>query len=509
MTKLIRLFNTVKYLKAIQIYYRLFYFFRAKFRKAVGFKYSFSKNSTSIALTLGHSIDTYAHCKVNEFTFLNLTKKFDEEIDWNYKNHGKLWTYNLTYFDYLKEKSDLSLIHDFINNMEKLQDALEPFPISLRGVNWIKFLNFHGIRDKKIDNNLYAQYFILLDNLEYHLLGNHLLENGFSLLFGAYYFHNDTLYAKAKEILHNELEEQILNDGGHFELSPMYHQIMLFRVLDCINLVQNNPYRNQELLPLLTRKAAVMLGWLESITYRDGTIPLVNDSTERIAPSSKELFSYAQRLQVDIKVLPLSGSGYRKIKKDNYECLVDIGNIGPDYIPGHAHADTFHFELYIQQAPFIVDCGVSTYEINTRRMIERSTLSHNTVTINNKNSSTVWGGFRVAERAKIIEFSEDTNHIKSTHDGYQAIGILHTRTWSFNENTVRIEDALNKKADAVARLHFHPDISKEDIITRVKSNHPIVFSAYSYAAQFNQLRDAICAEIPFSQNLAVEITTNP
>jgi hypothetical protein len=474
-----------------------------------GFTYPFSKKSASFPLKLERSLETHARYANREFAFLNLTKKFDAKIDWNYKKYGKLWTYNLTYFDYLKESSHLPLIHEFIDSMEELKDALEPFPISLRGVNWIKFLNFHGIRDNKIDNNLYAQYSILLDNLEYHLLGNHLLENGFSLLFGAYYFHDGTLYAKAKEILQDELDEQILDDGGHFELSPMYHQIMLFRILDCINLVQNNPYRNQELLPLLERKAAVMLGWLENITYRDGTIPLVNDSAEQIAPSSQELFTYAQRLRLGIKILPLSESGYRKIKRDNYECLVDIGNIGPDYIPGHAHADTFHFELHIKQTPFIVDCGVSTYEADGRRMRERSTVSHNTVTVNGENSSAVWGGFRVAERAKIVECFEDTDRIKATHDGYWAIGILHTRTWSFNENTVHIEDALNKDADAVARLHFHPDISKEDIITRVKSNHPIIFSAYSYAAQFNQLRDAICAEIPFRQNLAVEITTNP
>ena len=84
--------------------------------------------------------------------------------------------------------------------------------------------------------------YILLDNLEYHLLGNHLLENGFSLLFGAYYFQDENLYKKAKEILEKELNEQILDDGAHFELSPMYHQLMLFRVLDCINLVKHNQW---------------------------------------------------------------------------------------------------------------------------------------------------------------------------------------------------------------------------------------------------------------------------
>lgn len=509
MTKVIPLFHTVKFLKITQIYFRIFYFLRGKWRKITRFTYPFSKESTSYPLKLEPSLKSHPHHSDREFTFLNLTKEFDGRIDWNYKNHGKLWTYNLSYFEYLTEKTDLALIHEFIDSMEKLKDPLEPFPISLRGINWIKFLTYFAISDKKIDDSLYGQYFILLDNLEYHLLGNHLLENGFSLLFGAYYFHDDTLYAKAKEILYHELEEQILDDGAHFELSPMYHQIMLYRVLDCINLVKNNSYQSQELLLLLTRKASVMLGWLENISYRDGSIPMVNDSAEKVAPSSKELSAYAQRLQLAPQILPLSESGYRKIKRDSYECLVDIGNIGPDYIPGHAHADTLHFELHLNQIPFVVDCGVSTYEVNRRRMIERSTTSHNTITVDGKNSSIVWGGFRVAQRAKIIDLYEDTNHIKATHDGYQSIGILHTRIWSFEENAILIEDTLSKEANAVARLHFHPDVSEEDIIIRVKSNHPIVFSTYSYAVQFNQLQDAICAEIPFSQNLTVEITINP
>lgn len=475
----------------------------------MGFSYPFLKESFSYPLNLEPSLESHAHFANHTFTFLSLTKKFDEKVDWNYKNYGKLWTYNLAYFEYLTEESHVTLIHDFIHRMNELKDPLEPFPISLRGINWIKFLTYFAISDKKIDDSLYGQYFILLDNLEYHLLGNHLLENGFSLLFGAYYFHDDTLYAKAKEILYRELEEQILDDGAHFELSPMYHQIMLYRVLDCINLVKNNSYQSQELLLLLTRKASVMLGWLENISYRDGSIPMVNDSAKKVAPSSKELSAYAQRLQLATQILPLSESGYRKIKRDSYECLVDIGNIGPDYIPGHAHADTLHFELHLNQIPFVVDCGVSTYEANRRRMIERSTASHNTITVDGKNSSIVWGGFRVAQRAKIIDLYEDTNHIKATHDGYQSIGILHTRIWSFEENAILIEDTLSKEANAVARLHFHPDVSKEDIIIRVKSNHPIVFSTYSYAVQFNQLQDAICAEIPFSQNLTVEITINP
>ena len=327
MNKFIRLFNTVKYLKLKQIYFRLFYFARDRVRKTLGFKYEFSKGSKSTPLKLAKSCDSYSSYSNGEFSFLNLSKKFDENIDWNYNKYGKLWTYNLTYFEYLKEKEDIALIYNFIDNIENIKDGLEPFPISLRGINWIKFLTYHDIKDKKIDDSLYAQYYILLDNLEYHLLGNHLLENGFSLLFGAYYFEDEKLYKKAIEILKSELEEQILDDGGHFELSPMYHQIMLFRLLDCINLVKNSSYKNQELLKFLTSKAELMLGWLKNISYENGDIPLFNDSANCIAPTSKQLFEYANNLKLIIKNSTLKESGYRKIDKEKYESVIDIGEV--------------------------------------------------------------------------------------------------------------------------------------------------------------------------------------
>ena len=506
MNKYIRLFNTVKYLEFTQIYYRIFYFVRAKFRKISRFKYKFVKKSSSTALSLINSCEYYSIYKDGEFTILNLSKKFDSKIDWNYSEYGKLWTYNLTYFEYLKEREDLSLIYDFIENICSVKDGLEPFPISLRGMNWIKFLTKYKIKDKKIDDSLYAQYYILLDNLEYHLLGNHLLENGFSLLFGAYYFQDENLYKKAKEILEKELNEQILDDGAHFELSPMYHQLMLFRVLDCINLVQNNSWENQELLIFLEEKASLMLGWLKSISYENGEIPLLNDSANCIAPISNELFKYANNLKLSIQHSKLSQSGYRKVKKQNYDCIVDIGEIGASYIAGHAHADTFNFELYIKNKPFIVDAGLSTYNIGKQRDSERSTKAHNTVEINGQNSSEVWGGFRVANRANIVELIEKEDLIKSTHDGYKKkFGILHTRKWIFKEDKIIIEDSLNKECNAIARLHFYPDIRESEIRERIILNSQFSILNYEYAPEFNKTIKALVLEIPFKKDLKVEI----
>jgi hypothetical protein len=507
MNKFILLFNTVKYLRLKQIYFRLYYFVRARFRKIIGFKYTFLKGSNLIPLILEHSIDNeYSNVENNQFSFLNLSKKFNSEIDWNYNNYGKLWTYNLTYFEYLKKKEDVRLIYDFCENIETIKDGLEPFPISLRGINWIKFLTKFKIKDKKIDDSLYAQYYILLDNLEYHLLGNHLLENGFSLLFGAYYFRDEKLYRKAIEILKEELDEQILEDGGHFELSPMYHQIMLFRLLDCINLVQHNSYKNQELLELLKVKAELMLGWLKNISYQNGDIPLLNDSANKIAPTTQQLIGYAKLLNVECFMLNvnLKESGYRKIDKKNYECIVDIGDIEASYIPGHTHADTFNFELRIDDKPFIVDSGLSTYETNNLRFEQRSTKAHNTIEVFGKDNSEVWGGFRVANRASVVKIKEINNLIKATHDGYKKYDILHTRTWTFEDDKIIIEDKLNKDSGAVFRLHFHPDVIEDEIKRRIQ-NPKSKIQNYKYAQEFNKIQKALVLEIKFTKELKVEI----
>jgi heparinase II/III-like protein len=531
MKKFILLFNTVKYLKPRQIYFRLYYNLRGRLRRVSGFSYSLSVSAKSHPLQLTEPIASLPSFDKNTFTFLNLSHTFVDGIDWNHAEYGKLWTYNLTYFDFLQQKGlkkevGLNLIHFFIAQAGEIKDGLEPFPISLRGINWIKFLVQEKFIEPKIDDFLFAQYLRLMDNLEYHLLGNHLLENGFSLLFGAYYFQDEKLYDKAKLILTAELDEQVLEDGGHFELSPMYHQIMLFRVLDCINLVQNNTFKEQELLPLLATKAKAMLGWLNTMTFANGSIPLFNDSANKIAPTTVQLNEYALVLQCfqhikDASVcLPLNVSGYRKISKPQYEMIIDIGQIGPDYIPGHAHSDTFNFELHVASSsgtsPFIVDTGLSTYETNARRTAERSTVAHNTVQLDGMEQSEVWGGFRVADRAFVIAVKETENHILAVHDGYKkCLGALHQRELVFSENSIKITDQIfsDKKHHAVARLHFHPDVKLEQVEAGIKADNWFVkinnleFSLrnYNYAPEFNKLLPAQMLEISFTNNIEVEI----
>ena len=197
--------------------------------------------------------------KNNTFEFLNIKHDFSNEVNWNHDQYGKLWTYNLNYFDFLNQheltkEEGLYLIQNYIENEAHLKDGKEPYPISLRLINWVKFLAENNIKEDQIDTVLYHHTRILMYNLEYHLLGNHLLENAFALFFGAYYFQDDQIYSKSKKLLTLQLEEQILKDGAHYELSVMYHQILFHRLLDCIQLIVLNPTRKEDNLLLFLKE---------------------------------------------------------------------------------------------------------------------------------------------------------------------------------------------------------------------------------------------------------------
>lgn len=494
--------NTLKYLKFKQVYYRVKYMLR---KKLVTTNYNKPLLTKTRSLNWTNNFSNPSSFKpAYIFTFLNIEHSF-EKIDWNYNEYGKLWTYNLNYFDFLHQKElskeeGLLLIHDYIKNKDSVKDGLEPYPISLRGINWIKFLSIHKIIDPEIDSFLYNNCLQLLDNLEYHILGNHLLENGFSLLFGAHYFNDSKFYKVAQDIVKKELQEQILDDGAHFERSPMYHQIMLWKLLDCIQLVQFNRQSHLEpFLLLMESKAKDMLSFMEEICFDNGNFPQFNDAAYGIVPVKKQLLAYAASLGLKHKKIPLSSSGYRKIKQDDLEIIVNIGQIGPSYQPGHAHADTFSFCLNYKGKPIIVDTGTSTYNIGNRRDLERSTLAHNTVAYDGQNSSEVWDGFRVADRAKVSIEEESLNCISISHDGYRKSGVIHERKFDFTSVSFTISDKMkgNVKNESHSSLHFHPEVKidfkensmilNDNLKLTWKGFDEVSLDDYSYAPEFNTL----------------------
>ena len=184
--RIVLYFNTIKYLKFIQIFYRILYFFKK--RKKLS---SHNINISTAQICFPYTLKGKKILYDDFFIFLNKKKKF-KKIDWNFILYGKLWNYNLNYFDFLlqnniSKEEGINLIFDFISKKDSLKFGNQQYPTSLRIINFIKFISKYKIKDFRIDRIIYDDIYFLKNNLEYHLLGNHLLENGFSLLL---YFNN-------------------------------------------------------------------------------------------------------------------------------------------------------------------------------------------------------------------------------------------------------------------------------------------------------------------------------
>jgi uncharacterized heparinase superfamily protein len=168
------------------------------------------------------------------------------------------------------------------------------------------------------------------------------------------------------------LSEQFLDDGAHFELSPMYHSLAMEDLLDLYQLKSRLPsnFPSQE----IQKKFLTGMNWLSYLSYENGELAHFNDCANGIAPTFKELEDLGKRLglnwslKADIKFNFFQKSGFAIVKDENIHLIADIGDIGPDYLPGHAHADSLSFELTIKGQRVIVNSGTGEYGLSDERL---------------------------------------------------------------------------------------------------------------------------------------------
>ncbi len=412
------------------------------------------------------------------FVFLNESRRITNEAAWNDPAIEKLWLYNLHYFDDLNATDAIdrrgwhsSIIARWIaENPPGYGNGWEPYPSSLRVVNWIKYALGGGELSAQAIASLAVQVRFLCERLEFHLMGNHLLANAKALLFAGIFFEGkeaQAWYRKGLTILKREMAEQILKDGGHFERSPMYHSIILEDMLDIDNIARTFGLE----LVCGMKTIEKMRSWLGTMSHPDGEISFFNDAAFGIAPNLLELNSYAERLGCPFQQpLPdglrrLPESGYVRAQKGIAVVLIDVAPVGPDYLPGHAHADSLSFELSLLGQRLIVNSGTSCYGSGTERQRQRGTAAHNTLLLNGHDSSEIWGGFRVARRAqvRILDITESASDIRvnALHDGYRRLpgNNIHRRSWCLGDASLMIEDEVTGKFEhAEVRFHLHPEI---------------------------------------------------
>lgn len=477
------LIHTVRYLKLRQLFYQIYY-------RTCKPRLKPQQEPMLRGVLAGRPFAAFVEPATDDggtFEFLGQVARF--KGNWDDSSLPKLWLYNLHYQDDLNAKgaehrAELCehLVEAWIAGNPPLQgNGWEPYCLSLRLVNWVKY--FRRLEPEQIKpewlRSLASQADALEQQLEFHILGNHLFANAKALIFVGVFLggeQGDRWLKRGLSLLDEELQEQFLDDGAHFELSPMYHATLLWDLADLLAL------RAASGIPELDRRERVWkahfvkgLEWLRAMVHPDGEIAFFNDATLGVAPTLADLQAYAEQLGVALSPdsMPrklqskwLRSSGYAVIDwLEGHRLLADVARVGPDYQPGHAHADTLSFELSLFSQRVLVNSGISQYGDDAERHRQRSTSVHNTVEVDGENSSEVWAGFRVAKRAKPfsvdLQEGEDQKCLQARHDGYKRLPgkVVHHRRWLATHEALQIQDELQGNfQQAVAHFHFHPEV---------------------------------------------------
>ena len=414
-------------------------------------------------------------------TFQNRSVTVGFPPDWNRTDLPRHWLYHLHYHDFLWalpfERAREAARHWMAHHPPGPgRTGWEPYPTSLRLANWCAlFLGRHRARtlaDPAFRDALWAgvrrQAGHLERNLEWRLLGNHLLENAAALaVAGSGFAHPDAdrWLATGLRLLARELPEQLLADGGHVERSPMYQCRVLY-VLLLLRAAGTPAVRD-----LVGPHVAPAARALAALTHPDGGIALLNDSAFGVYPAPGALARAAGAAPAGDGPFALADTGYYGARTAGGDYVVcDAAPLGPDYQPGHGHADLLSFELSLSGARVVVDGGVSTYAAGPMRDWCRSTRAHNTVEVEGRDSAETWAAFRVGRRGRprgvVWTAGRDGFELSARHDGYRHLPgrPVHARTFRWRSGSLEIADRIDARRPvrAVARLHFHPDCRLSD-----------------------------------------------
>jgi uncharacterized heparinase superfamily protein len=467
-------------------------------------------------------------------TFLNQSRKLNFPITWNSPEYPRLWQFNLHYFDWVREVlaaayqqgqidgESLSQVKHFISdwiNANSLYsfDGWHPYTTSLRIVNWTYVTRaIPRLAEPEILASVWHQIQYLHRSQEYFAGGNHLLENLRALIIGGLNFN----HPNAEKIVHIALHQlaqqltiQVLPDGGHYELSPMYHLIVVNLVAESVACLRSAGGSVPETVNEALHR---MLQFSQNLRLFNGTYPLWNDAAYNVINPLDEVVSWVSQLlgqppthptdALHNRLLGAAGispmqpfpkpslttsssfpdSGYYILRNSSgLELAFDCAPPCPKELPPHAHADCLTVDLYFNGQPLIVDTGTSQYGGGAIRAYERSTLAHNTIAIANRDQSEVWGSFRVGRKAQPFNVRSGTfegwQWVSAAHDGYThpPLNAVHQRWVGLGNQELVILDHLKttRPTEYTSTLHiapglslvYHPDI--DEYSCQLKAGH--------------------------------------
>ena len=214
---------------------------------------------------------------------LNHKFRWRPEVDWHPPVSPE-WThlrrFHLHYMEYCEAFSDeefRAAVDSWVAANPPYQpdywyDAWSSYVISLRSVVWMQQLaarpGLPGDFALRAGASICLQMRVLADHLELDIRGNHLVKNAKALLWaGAFFAGKEALawQAGGKQLLGEILDQQILPDGMHYELSASYHAQVFADLLECAEVLPEGSLRRR-LVGTFPRLAHA----LACVTHPDG-----------------------------------------------------------------------------------------------------------------------------------------------------------------------------------------------------------------------------------------------
>ena len=443
------------------------------------------------------------------FRFLNEERVLPDPVDWRLRGRpaaSHLWRFYLHYHEFLLDlaaegirSSDpiwferaWDLVTQWIarnppGDVRLLRDSWHAYCISRRLPAWILLWSAspppEDVRELVL-GSMFSQVGFLENHLEWDVRGNHLLENAKALVLAGACLEGpeaDRWLKKGASILRRELAEQILPHGEHFERAPMYHAQVLEALLDVRDAVRAVL---PDLSGLCEATALEMASFLKTILHPDGQIPLLGDSClAETAPPGHLIARGAQAVQEDSPSdghqTVLAGhppaaeavGSYWVYRHDQDFLLLDAGPVGPDHLPGHAHADLLTFEASIRGHRVFVDSGVFNYQAGDIRQYCRGTAAHNVLEIDDQDQCDMWSSFRMGYRGWPDRLETGDDHgfqwARASHNAYRRLRVPRVGRWIASRPGgpwLCIDWAEGTGKHKLSnRLHFHPDIHVEQV----------------------------------------------
>lgn len=419
------------------------------------------------------------------FCFLNHQVAYTGAIPWLDSSLPRLWRYHLHGFGYARDFSVNAVKDDYLGDRDRavhwMRDwaaenpvgadvAWDAYPVSERLINWALSVAAFDIYEDDIARSYAQQTIWLWRRLEYDLRANHLLKNAVALVVAAAATADAPQAKRALTLLETQVSEQVLDDGGHYERSPMYHACVLWDLLVVMAVLEETPV-------WLTAAVKRMTLFLERICHPDGDIPLFGDAALYLAPPTQALITIGRELTQETASADresyaqesgdeLAASGFFMPGGSKQTCrlVVKTAPPAPAWQPGHSHADMLSYELCIGDSRIIVDSGVHGYGESMWRDYCRGGSAHNIAQMEGLEQCELWGVFRIARRSEAV-----TPIFEKYADGAQLVcgylhytGYRHMRriryysagiSWEF-QDTFELDEP---RVPLRNYIHLHPD----------------------------------------------------